>query len=317
MDRLMAMEVFADVAMRGSFSATARELGLSPSGVSKLICRLESRLGMLLFKRNVRQVTLTAEGQIYFDGVKSILGSIAELEAGSANGPEISGHLRIMCSNALAKHVLAPQLSGFSDAYPGLSIEFTQCRNDLLGSLDPGVDIAFYSAEPRSSSLIVSKVMSTAHVICAAPDYLSKWGEPTHPEDLARHRCLNLSTDAPCTAWPVKLSSGQVSRLQIGAAITADSSDLLLSLVKAGAGIARLALFQARDEIEAGCLTPVLEAYNPQLEQPIYAVYHSRRYVSHRVRALLDYLRRAAPREEPLLSSGDVVAGPGHAQYRA
>ena len=303
MDRLTAMEVFADVALRESFSATARELGLSPSGVSKLISRLETRLGVLLFKRNARQVVLTAEGRKYYDGVKHILESLAELEDSRIETSEISGHLRVMCSNSLAKHILAPRLAGFMDAYPALSLEFVQCRNDLLGSLDPGVDIAFYSAEPRSSSLIVRKILSTRHVICASPGYLSRWGEPSVPEDLERHRCLNLSTEAPCTSWSIRCSNGQMMRLQISAAVTADSSDLLLSLTKAGAGIARLARYHADEEIASGALAPILEKYNPQYDQPIYAVYHTRRYLSHRVRALLDYLSRNIPASERLQPS--------------
>ena len=304
MDRLTAMEVFADVANRESFSATARQLGLSPSGVSKLISRLETRLGARLFKRNVRQVVLTEEGAKYLEGVRRVLDSIAELEASSASVFELSGHLRIMCSSALAKHLLAPRLAGFADAHPALSIEFVQCSNDLLGTLDPNIDVAFYSAQPKSSALIVRKIDSTEHVTCAEPDYLDRWGVPLQPEDLARHRCLNLSTDAPCTAWPVRCADGQINRLQISAAITADSSDLLLALVKAGAGIGRLAHFQTRDDIDAGRLTPVLEAYNPRVAQPIYAVYHSRRYLSHRIRALLDHLQRKPPH-----ASGD-AAGP-------
>lgn len=292
MDKFIEMEVFADVVARGSFSATARARSLSPSGVSKLIQRLEKRLGLLLFKRDTRQVALTTEGQQYYDGVQRVLLAMTDLEAQSAavSGAEVSGQLKILCSSALASRILVPNMAEFTELYPALNIEFVVGAVASFQSLDPAIDLAFYSAEMPSSSLIARRIVSTQHIVCAAPSYLAKWGTPTRPEQLTDHRCLNFSLDAPCNRWPMLMPDGNIQRMDIRASIVADNSEILLSLACRGAGIGRFSTFQARAEIDAGRLVPILEDYNPRIGQAIYAVYHSRRYVSNRIQVFLDFL---------------------------
>lgn len=305
MDKFAEMDIFADVVRRGSFSATARAKSLSPSCVSKLILRLEKRLGILLFKRDTRQVSLTPEGRQYYDGVQRVLSSLADLEAqnDTVGKAGVAGELKILCSSSLASKLVIPWMREFSECYPQLKVEFSVNNIGSIQSLDPGIDVAFYSAEMPSSSLIARRIHTTHHVICAAPSYLAKWGTPLEPEQLAEHRCLNLSADAPCTHWPVQLPHGIV-RMNIRPSFTADNSEILLALACAGAGIGRFAMFQAREDIEAGRLVPILEDFNPHFGQAVYAVYHSRRYVSNRIQVFLDFLeqrlagadtRRSAP----------------------
>ncbi|MBV9840094.1 MAG: LysR family transcriptional regulator [Sphingomonadaceae bacterium] len=302
MDKFVEMEIFADVVARGSFSATARAKSLSPSGVSKLIHRLETRLGILLFKRDTRQVALTPEGHQYHEGVQRVLSAMAELEAqnDAAVGLNVTGQLKILCSSSLATRVIIPFVTEFSELYPGLDIEFVVRPVASFQSLDPAIDLAFYSAEMPSSSLIARRIVTTQHVICAAPSYLAKWGTPTTPDQLADHRCMNFSMEAPCNHWPMQMPNGEMRRMNIRPQIVADNSEILLSLACNGAGIGRFSTFQARADISAGRLVPVLEEYNPRIGQAIYAVYHSRRYVSHRIQVFLDFIEsRLAAAEAP------------------
>lgn len=294
MDRFLEMEVFADVVERKSFSATARARALSPSGVSKLILRLERRLGILLFKRDTRQVVLTDEGRQYHAGALQVLASMAELEAQSAvdRNASVAGKLKILCSSSIAARMLAPLVPEFMAAHPELKIEFTVNHVVPFQTLDSMIDLGFYSAEMPSSSLIARRIVTTSHVICASPEYLEQYGVPQTPDDLVDHRCLNLSMQAPCNHWPVRLPDGDLARLDISPAITADNSEILMALTLAGSGIGRFMEFQARGEIEAGRLVSVLDDYNPCGGQAIYAVYHSRRYVSRRIQTFLDFVEQ-------------------------
>ncbi|MBV9824202.1 MAG: LysR family transcriptional regulator [Alphaproteobacteria bacterium] len=302
MARLFEMEVFADVVARGSFSATARAKSLSPSGVSKLIHRLESKLGMLLFRHDGNRVALTSEGQRYHEGVLRVLTAMTELEAQNeaAAGADISGQLRILCSSSFATRIIIPLVTEFTELYPNVDIDFVIGSGAPLQSLDPAIDLAFNSADTASDSLLARRIVRSQHVICAAPAYLAKHGTPSSPVDLAEHRCVNFSIKAPFDRWPMQMQNGEILQLNIQPKIVADNSEILLSLACDGAGIGRFSTFETRAAINSGRLVLVLEDFNPRTDEAIYALHHKKRYICHRVRAFLDFAEgRLAKAETP------------------
>ena len=293
MSKLEEMEVFSDVVALGGFSAAARARSLTPSGVSKLIRRLENRLGYALFKRDTSNVVLTLEGQTYLEGVNRVLEALSELDSRSEHDhPDkgLAGEIRVLCSSSIAIRLLAPHVTEFTERHPLLGLCFV-LNNDPIKSLDLNVDLALYSAELVPSSLIAKRIATTKHLMCASPAYLHKHGMPREPRDLARHRCLNFSMDVPCNAWPVRNEgSRQAEHLDIHAQITANNSEMLIALARSGAGIARFTAMQAHEDLEAGTLVPVLQDYTPHANQSIYAVFHSRRYLNARVQVFLNFV---------------------------
>lgn len=313
MSKLTEMEILADIVATGSFSAAARLRSLTPSGVSKLVMRLEDRLGILLFTRDSRQVVLTPEGHAYYDGVRKVLDAIEELEAETESARKVAGRLRILCSSSIGTRLIAPHMAEFSALYPDLELEFLVNAQELR-NLDGSIDVALYNAELASSSLIARRIATTQHVICASPGYLERHGTPRHPDDLARHRCLNFVWDVVCNSWPVMDRETHARRrISIDAQFTANNSEMILALVRGGCGIARFAQFQVSEEIQEGRLVPVLEDFTPRSDQAIYAVYHSRRYVNSRLRAFLDFIEQKfadSRRDEIARETATSVADP-------
>jgi DNA-binding transcriptional LysR family regulator len=184
------LATFVRVAEDGDFSAAARTLSLTPSGVSKRIARLEDGLGRRLLQRSSRSMRLTPEGENFLEAARRVLSAMEEAKAvGSATS---TGTLRICCVPTFARYQLAPMIPAFRRLYPRLRIEFV-LSNDRTASLDHREDVAIASGDPLCSSLIAKRIASSRWVICASPAYLSENGTPTSSADLRRHECLNFS----------------------------------------------------------------------------------------------------------------------------
>ena len=184
------MAIFERVAERGSFAGAAEDVSLSPSAVAKLITRLEQRLGVRLINRTTRRLALTAEGEIYLDRVREILGAIeaAESEIASARASP-RGHLRVHTFPVIAAHELAPALPEFLARHPHITFDFmvTNRSVDLVGE---NVDVSLRMGPLEDSGLVARKIVDLSRLVCASPDYLARHGRPVKPADLARHACL-------------------------------------------------------------------------------------------------------------------------------
>ena len=283
------MEVFVRVVDLGGFSAAARALRMTPSAVSKLIARLEARLGARLVNRSTRKLQLTPEGSAFHDRAVRVLADLDEAERSAAAGAAPRGRLRVNTNVPFGTHYLIPLLPGFLERHPEVTVEVT-LTDTVVDLLEDRADVAIRVGPLKSSQLVARKLGESRMMLVASPAYLTARGTPQTPGDLARHNLLGFSFARQSNGWPFRDADGSASAVvPTGNALVSDGESMRL-LVLTGLGISRLSLFHIGPDIEAGRLVPVLEAYNPGDTESIHAVYVGGGHLPARVRAFLDYL---------------------------
>nr|WP_321363786.1 LysR family transcriptional regulator [uncultured Celeribacter sp.] len=297
------MNVFVAVAETGSFSAAGRKVGLTPSAVSKLIGRVEDRLGVALFARSTRMLQLTSEGTLYLERIKRILADIDEAERLISNGAGAvpKGRLRISASVAFGECCILPLAPQFLALYPQveLDISLTDAVVDLV---DDRTDIALRSGPLRDSALKARKLLESGRVIVASPDYLKRVGAPTTPHDLTAHNCLRFNFRRSLDEWPFRdPTSGEPYSLAVTGNAHGNNGVILRQLALQGVGLARLGRFHVADDIASGRLVPVLESHNPGDIEMFHAVYVGHENLAVRTRAYIDFLVEAVRRDETKL----------------
>jgi len=288
-DRIRELAFFLRVSEETSFSAAARSLDLDPSTISKVIQRLENRLGVRLFHRTSRVLKLTQEGERFLTAAQKVITALEEAEEslGPASAAEASGVLRVSSTPAFARYHLAPLMPSFHDTHPHLRVEFVLAVTppDLF---EQQIDVNFQSGHIPDSTLVARRVAQTQWRLCASPAYLASAGTPRTAADLQRHHCLNFLPGSYRSRWPLN-EGPQDDPLRPPGVMAANNGDMLCALAVAGMGITRLAHYHVAAEITAGRLVSVLDALALPPE-PIYAVYASRRHLSARVRVFLDHV---------------------------
>jgi len=283
------MEVFVRVVDLGGFSAAARALRMTPSAVSKLIARLETRLGARLVNRSTRKLQLTPEGSAFYDRAVRVLADLDEAERSAAAGASPRGRLRVNTNVPFGTHYLIPLLPGFLERHPEVTVEVT-LTDTVVDLLEDRADVAIRVGPLKSSQLVARKLGESRMMLVASPAYLTAHGTPQTPGDLARHNLLGFSFARQSNGWPFRDADGSASAVvPTGNALVSDGESMRL-LVLTGLGISRLSLFHIGPDVEAGRLVPVLEAYNPGDTESIHAVYVGGGHLPARVRAFLDYL---------------------------
>lgn len=283
------MGVFERVIERGSFAAAAQDVGLSASAVSKLILRLEHRLGVRLINRTTRRLALTAEGETYLKRSREILAAIeaAESEIGSARTSP-RGHLRVHAPPVMIGDHFGPALSEFLARYPRITIDFL-VTNRTLDLVEENVDIAMRTGQLSDSSLIACKIIDLTQIVCASPEYLARHGRPTVPSDLARHRCLILNSIPEPATWLFNDEAERVA-VEVNSPISADSSDVLVRLAIEGVGIVRLGELAVARAIRNGSLVPLLQEVQVQGGYPLWALLPPGKHRSPKVKVFLEFL---------------------------
>lgn len=283
------MEVFVLVVERGGFSTAARACRMTPSAVSKLIARLEARLGARLINRSTRRFALTPEGLAFYERATRILADLEDAERSAGAGEQPVGRIRLNTSAAYATHVLAPVLPEFLAAHPGVTIDVVQ-TDAVIDLLAERTDVAVRAGPLKSSSLVARKLGDTAKTIVAAPSYLRLFGEPRTLVDLERHNLLGFDYVRAVDGWPL-LRGDEIMIVPTTGRVQASDSEALRHFAVTGCGLARLAVFAVREDIAAGRLVPVLEDLNPGEREAFHAVYVGQGGpLPSRVRALLDFL---------------------------
>jgi DNA-binding transcriptional LysR family regulator len=287
MDTTNDMRAFVRVVEHQSFSAAAVVLGLTPSAVSKLVSRLEDRLGVRLLHRTTRRLALTSEGEVYFARARQILADIEEVEAEvtrSRGSPR--GRLHVHTSNAFGVHQLAPALPEFLMRYPDIEVELsiTDRIVDLVGER---ADVAIRGGPIADTSLSARKIGEFERTICAAPSYLARRGVPRTPTELASHVCV-VAAPMP-SRWPFRTRTG-LDLVEIMPRVTTDNGEAALRLALGGAGIARLADVIIGEPIRSGLLVPLLTDVHHTELLPLSAIYLAGRHRLPKVRVFLDFL---------------------------
>ncbi|MBO9111959.1 LysR family transcriptional regulator [Agrobacterium sp. S2/73] len=287
MERSGEMEVFTRVVQDGGFSAAARNLDITPSAVSKLIARLETRLGTRLLVRTTRALTLTEEGEAYHHAALRILQELNEADQEAAGGA-VRGRLRINTTIPFGTMFVAPAIPEFIARNPDLIVDlsFTDGIVDLVAEK---TDVAIRMGNLPDSGLIARKLGQSRRVICASPDYLTRRGSPETPADLGQHDCLTFNFRRARPSWPFRADGRDVAQ-PVQGSIVVNNGETMKQMVLAGAGIARVGLFHVADDIAAGRLVPLLEDFNPGDLELVHAVYVGGGPLPHRVRAFIEHM---------------------------
>ena len=290
MDKFAAMRVFVNIADAGNLSAAGRRLGLSLTSVSRQLMALEEVLGTTLVERTTRHLALTESGRLYYERAKQILEEVAEMERGLTMQTGVaSGRLHVSAPSLLGRLRLAPML-------PGFLAEQTQVSVDLMlvdrpvGLADEGIDVALRIGPLEDSGLIVRKLDDIQLVVCAAPDYLRRRGEPVVPDDLVKHDCLAFGDVPGVAEWSFQHGAARRA-LHIPTRLCANDFDTLASAALAGAGLVRVPSWQVAHCLSDGRLKVVLEAYQ-RPPTPLSILSLRTRLLLPKVRAFVDYLQQ-------------------------
>jgi DNA-binding transcriptional LysR family regulator len=283
------MEVFVRAVELGGFSAAARVYRMTPSAISKLVARLEARLGTRLVNRSTRRLQLTAEGVAFYERSVGLLADLDEAEREAGSGGIARGRLRVSANVPFGKHFLVPLMPQFLAAYPDITLDIS-LTDAVIDLLEERTDVAVRAGPLKNSQLVARKLGETRMMIVGAPSYLQRYGIPKSPRDLQRHNRLGFSYARASEGWPLLDKGVQVTIPTDGNVHISDGENLR-QVVLTGLGLARLAAFQVRDDIAAGRLMPVLESCNPGDKEQVHAVFVGRGGpLPARVRAFLDFL---------------------------
>jgi len=282
---------FVKVVESGGFSAAAPALQLTPSAVSKLIARLEERLGVRLLQRTTRQVHCTPEGEAYYQRVAPLLADLLASERELSEGNDMPrGLLRVTTSVAIGMHRLAPLVPEFLARYPALRLDLTvdDRVNDLVAE---GFDLAVRLGRAADSSLKVRKIGDVQRHIYAAPSYLERYGTPRVPDDLLKHNCLNFTGQNVLNRWPIQeKEKTRLSEIEVRGNFLGNNGELLFQMAVAGVGLMRIADLVAEQPERDGKLVRLLQRYDPGDSIPLYTVWPQGRFTPPKVRVFVDYL---------------------------
>ncbi|APR79467.1 Transcriptional regulator, LysR family protein [Minicystis rosea] len=287
------MEAFVHVVDRGSFSEAAHALDMTPSAVSKLIARLEARLGVQLLHRSTRKLTLTTEGRAFYDRGVRVLADLDEAERAAAADATPRGRVSVNASVAFGHHVLVPLVPRLVEQHPLITLDLS-LTDRIIDLIEERTDIAVRWGELPPSELVARRLGETGQLIVGSPAYLARHGTPRTPEQLEQHHRLSWSYRRSVAGWPLQ-RGGRAFEIAPGNGIRAADGETLRQLALAGVGLARLSRYHVQADLDAKRLVPVLEKHNPHELSPIHAVYVGKTgHLPARVRAVLDFLERHA-----------------------
>jgi len=286
---LTGVGVMASVVEAGNFARAGEALGLSPSGVSRAVARLEARVGVRLFDRTPRAATLTEEGRRFFHQVTPLLAGIEEA-AGEAAGAAaaIAGKLRVSVDPWFARVVLAPRLKYFLDRHPALSLDLlvSNHREEMM----VGVDVSIRFGPPEGAALIARKILQTRVITCASPAYLERRGLPASPHDLIDHEAVLFRDPQTGRAFAWEFGQGEEAFVvDMHGRMTTDDPSVAIEACLAGQGIFQSLALGLETWLERGDLVQVLAGWCHEY-YPLYAYHPSRHLPPAKVRAFIDFV---------------------------
>ncbi|MGU7774533.1 LysR family transcriptional regulator [Burkholderia sp. MR1-5-21] len=289
MDRLRAFEVFMTVVNRGSFARAADALETSPANVTRYVNELEAHLGTRLLNRTSRKLSLTEGGETLYSRCKTILEDVAETEGlVSATSIEPRGRLRINAPVSFGILHLAPLWPRFMQRYPDVELDITLIDR-VVDIVDEGFDLAIRISRAGTADHAARKLATSTNILCASPDYLRRSGHPALPADLLAHRCIGYTYAATADTWQLMDHDGKTHAVEVNFHMRTNNGDTARAAALAGQGVIWQPTFLIGDDLRAGRLVRVLPEYRlPDID--VLALYPSRRHVSSKVRAAIDFL---------------------------
>ncbi|MBV1861442.1 MAG: LysR family transcriptional regulator [Nannocystaceae bacterium] len=289
MEQMTALRVFRHAAELKSFAATARQLGLSPAAVSKNVGELEAHLGVRLFNRTTRRMSLTEAGAQYYERIALVLEDLAQADSAvGAMRQAPRGPLRVSAPMTLTLVCLSSAIPRFLERYPDVSLDL-QLDDRRVDIIKEGFDVAIRGSDKlKDSSLIAKKLMTLDHVVCGAPAYFDRFGMPESPADLATHRCIQFSLAGHATRWQFS-KGGKTVKVPVRGPYSVTSSLAVLDALRAGFGLSLIPRVYVREDLAQGTLRSVLDTWT-STQINVYAIHPSRRYVPSNVRVFLDFV---------------------------
>jgi len=288
MDRLTPERMFLKVVESGSFAAAAARLGASSGQASKLVARLEARLGVKLLNRTTRALALTEAGQAYAGRLRGLIEAQDDLETEARNAAiTLRGRIRLTAPLSFGTLRLAPLLADFAAAYPEISLE-VQFSDRLANLVDEGFDAAIRVGNPADSSLTGRKLGQVRMLVVAAPAYLERLGDLTDPSDLTRRECIIDTNFRDPHRW----TFGEGPGVPVAGRVVFSDASACLAAAETGLGIACVPEFVATDSLASGRVVRLLRHHRPEVVA-IHALYPSGRNLPAKVRVLTDFLVEA------------------------
>lgn len=290
---LDGMVIFAHVVQSSSFTAAAEITGHSTSYISKEVSKLESRLAVRLLHRTTRSLSLTPEGELYFEMAKQIIEDAENIEntiIGKQGEPQ--GLLRISCPISYGLSSLSPILSDFTARYPKiqLDIDLNDRKVDLIADR---FDIVIRATTQLEDSTLVSRrITQSEALVLASPGYLAKHGTPQHPYQLDRHKIISYNNIKHPNIWQFNDHNGELIQVHLDSHVLTNNSALEIDLAVADQGILRVPRFTLKDELTTGKLVELFADW-PKPAIGVYMVYPSRKHMSLKVRSFIDFVMEA------------------------
>ncbi|ULJ76702.1 LysR family transcriptional regulator [Rhizobium gallicum] len=298
-DRLTGIIAFARAASLGSYSAAARALSVSPSAISKSVQRLEAHLGITLFTRTTRSLTLTPEGRDLHERALRLLREAEEIEqAAFAARAEPAGLIKVTAPLPVGVHLIAPVLPAFRTRFPKVAVDL-RLSDKYIDIVEEGIDVAIRVGEPGDSRLIARKLAPNRICAFAAPSYLERRGTPLRPEDLSGHDCVNFryQSSGQALRWPFRMGD-RVLEIVPPATIVVDNSDAVATVVVAGGGVGITPTYIAAPFLKRGELVPVLKDFAID-RFDIIAFWPESRRGNPNVKAFVAFLTEMCPSPTP------------------
>src|ERR1700737_834141 len=304
---LSGLTVLIAVVGAWTIARAAEALGLSPSGVSRALARLEQRVGARLLARTTRSLSLTDEGRVFYEQVGPHLAGIEEAAiAASGTANKVLGRLRVNIDPYFARIVLSAQLAAFLARYPDVSVELIM--RDAVGDLvADGFDLALRFGEPPVGSFVARKLIETRVLTVASPTYIKTHGRPRHPKDVEACDCIDFydAANARPYDWEVRRRK-EVIPLRVKGRLLVSDSGTLIGACEAGAGIAQILELGCKHLLDSGRLVELFPEWSDE-RFPLYAIYPSRLHRAAKVRAFIEFCMEVMPKKTP--GGGSDVGG--------
>jgi DNA-binding transcriptional LysR family regulator len=293
MKALDTLRIFVITQRKGSLSAAARSLSLSPATISRRISALEEELGVQLVDRTSRNLKMTEAGQAFLEHAEVVLEAMAEAEEAariSKQAPE--GRLRVHSRMQIGLRVIAPLLPRFAQRYPDIQVEF-ELSEHPVNLVEQDFDVDIRTGESNDSGFVIRRLLSSDEVLVASPGFAKTYPRIKHPSDLPHVRCLTYRRDREATTWKYIDEQGQQQELAIRGALSSNNGELLRLAAMGGMGIALLSEPTVRGCIQEGTLVRLLPDYRFAVRgfsNGIFAVFRQSRTLPLKVRAFVDFI---------------------------
>lgn len=289
MEDFSAISSFVRVVEAKSFAAAAAQLGMTPSGVSRAVSRLEEQIGVRLLFRSTRALRLTDDGESFYQRCKDILADLGEaVEALNYARTKPKGKLRVAVNVSVGRAALIPNLAEFEARFPDIRLELSMSDRNI-GLIEEGIDCAIRMGELEDSNLIARKLGYFSNVLCASPSYLERHGAPVSIEDLKQHHCINYiyPTSGRPYQWQFDTPDGRIA-LDIDAHLLINDGESVIQAAVAGLGIIQIPHCLAASALAKGQLEIVM-ADTTSTGSPVWIVYPQKRHLSARVQAFIGW----------------------------